>query len=131
MLKFSTAIDQNEIFYLENSNNQSAVQSHIQRLTFSGGNTNTSGALRFMTNHMFNNATGDRNFVSDIAILLTDGLSNIDQHMTTTEALNAKRKGIKIFTIGIALHIIVFYVYVYFIIYMILSWYLINYYKCI
>ena len=52
---------------------------------------------------MFNEANGDRPGVPNVAIVITDGISNLNSERTIPEALRAQARGIHIFVIGIGL----------------------------
>lgn len=45
----------------------------IDKLSYTGGNTNTSGALNTMMNLVFSTNFGDRPYVPNVALILTDG----------------------------------------------------------
>ena len=57
------------------------------------GSTHTSAALRRMRTRMFTKEHGDRENVQNIAIVLTDGISNVNHEATIKEARSAKRQG--------------------------------------
>ena len=44
-----------------------------------GGATNTQAALRMMHQDMFSNYRGDRDGVDNVAIVISDGMSNVEQ----------------------------------------------------
>lgn len=56
---------------------------------------------RLMREQMFTVANGDRAAAPDIAIVVTDGESNIDRQYTIPYAQQAHREGIHMFAIGI------------------------------
>ena len=58
------------------------------------GKTNTQAALGVMRRELFSSGRGDRIGVDNIAILVTDGYSNIDRFNTIPEAERAKDDGI-------------------------------------
>jgi len=53
-----------------------SVQSAILSLSYSGGTTNTAGALTFVRTTMLTSAAGDRSDVPNVVVLLTDGGSD-------------------------------------------------------
>jgi len=53
-----------------------AVQSAISALSYSGGNTDTAAALAHVRRSMLTSAAGDRNNVSNVVVILTDGRSD-------------------------------------------------------
>lgn len=73
----------------------------VGAISYMGGNTNTSGGLRTVRQQQFIPSRGDRTGVENILFIITDGESNIDQHLTIFEAEQAKSVGMRIFGIGI------------------------------
>ena len=69
----------------------------LWRMPYMAGATNTAGGLRRMTK-MF--ADLGRPGVKHIAVLLTDGNSNIDQKLTVPDAAAAKAAGIELYVVG-------------------------------
>ena len=63
--------------------------------------THTSSALRTMREDMFTPRNGDRNGVDNVAIVMTDGRSNIEQDNTIPEADLAKDGAIRLITVGV------------------------------
>ena len=63
--------------------------------------TNTASALGAMRREMFSSSQGDRRGVDNIAIVMTDGQSNINRRQTLPEAEAAKRAGIRVIAVGI------------------------------
>ena len=66
-------------------------------MPFLDANTNTSGGIYFMMNYLFNVSNGDRPTVKNIGIVITDGISTYDHHLTIPYAMEAKRRGIQMF----------------------------------
>ena len=56
-----------------------------------------------MRSQMFNPANGDRPDVPNVAIVLTDGVSNLNSERTIPEAVKARAANIHMFIIGIGL----------------------------
>ena len=54
----------------------------VDTMSFVGNETNTAGALAMMRSHMFNGRLGDRPEVPNYAILITDGVPNIERRKT-------------------------------------------------
>ena len=63
--------------------------------------TNTSGGIRLMRTQLLAPSQGNRRGFPDVAIIVTDGKSNIDSHLTTYEAMIAKAIGIKLLVVGV------------------------------
>ena len=59
----------------------------LRRISFMGGRTGTSAALRQLRQVMFQSANGDREGVPNIVIIFTDGNSNIQEDRTIPEAI--------------------------------------------
>ena len=90
-------------FYLREYSKKSEVVEAISRIPYIRGSTNTADALRTVWTRMFTAYYGDRPDAINVAVLITDGLSNINSHRTLIEANTAKTKGIHIYSIGIGL----------------------------
>ena len=67
------------------------------------GSTNTADALQKMHSVMFTTNNGDRPDVDNAAVLITDGVSNINSRRTIPEAEYAHEQGILVIAIGIGL----------------------------
>lgn len=80
------------------------VQRGIDSAEYLGGNTNTSGGLLTAKSQLFNTRYGDRERIPNIAILLTDGISNIHDYKTLTSAAALRNHGVRVFVVGITVH---------------------------
>ena len=58
-----------------------------------GGRTNTQEALRRAANDQFSSNRGDRNGIDNIAIVVTDGGSNINENDVPNAARNLRNRG--------------------------------------
>ena len=67
------------------------------------GSTNTADAIRLMRNGVFAPGNGNREGIQNLAVLITDGISNVNTRATIAEARIAKNAGITIAGIGVAL----------------------------
>ena len=91
-------------FYLgETHQNQDDLFQAIRSIPYMPGSTNTADALMTLTNEMFSRANGDRAGVPNLAIVITDGVSNLNSERTIPEAVRARAHGIHIFVVGIGL----------------------------
>ena len=54
----------------------------LDQVGYVGGKTNTAGALQLMNEHIFDSKNGDRVLVPNYAIVLTDGVPNVDDALT-------------------------------------------------
>ncbi|XP_069108499.1 cartilage matrix protein-like [Argopecten irradians] len=88
---------------LDAIDNQEDLLTYIDNIPYSYGNTNTASALQAMRDTIFIPANGDRPDAKNLAIVLTDGESNINSGRTIPEADAAKREGVEIYGIGIGL----------------------------
>ncbi len=89
-------------FYLDTYTKKENLLSAIRRIPYVGSYTNTSGGLRLMMNEQFIESKGDRRNVKNIAIVLTDGSSNLDVDKTIPDAQDAQNRGIQMFSVGIS-----------------------------
>lgn len=67
------------------------------------GWTNAAEALRTVRTQVFTPKTGDRVEVNNVALLITDGQSNINKNRTILEARNLKMAGIHVLAVGVGL----------------------------
>jgi hypothetical protein len=81
----------------------------IDAIPWKDQETNTSGAIRAMHEEIFIPLRGDRRGVPNIGIVLTDGESNRDQHLTIPEANKAKTKGERNSQITLFLNCVILY----------------------
>ena len=80
-------------FNLIDYTNHNAVNNAIDQIPWKDQETNTSGAVRLMYRDMFTEANGDRPGVPNLGLVVTDGASNRDEHLTIPEADNARALG--------------------------------------
>ncbi|XP_021375373.1 collagen alpha-1(XII) chain-like [Mizuhopecten yessoensis] len=90
-------------FHLDEHKSRHDLEKAIESIPYQFGNTNTAAGLRTMHNVLFTSDHGDRPDADNIAIILTDGISNIGHTRTIPEANSAKDNGIRIYAIGIGL----------------------------
>lgn len=90
-------------FHLREHQTKASLLDALHSIHYTVGSTNTAGALHTMRSEMFTLSKGDREDVPNIALVLTDGVSNINNLRTIPEAQEAQDYGIHIFTIGIGL----------------------------
>ena len=99
MVKFST-IAENE-FYLNTHSTRDALHSAILGSKYVGGDTNTQEGINFMRLQQFVDNRGDRADVTNVAIVITDGVSRVNSDNTIPEAVRAQDDGILMFAIGV------------------------------
>lgn len=97
---FSTT-EQRE-FHLNEYDDRDDASDAVLDIGYIGGRTNTGAAIEEMRTNMFTAANGDRENVTNIAIVLTDGGSNTpDKIRVLNEVFEAKKAGIHFIVIGI------------------------------
>lgn len=90
-------------FYLNTHKSKQAILDAIDNIPYTYGSTNTYGGLSTMHKQMFTAARGDRPGVRNIAVLVTDGVSNLNTYQTIPAARASRADGIHIYAIGIGL----------------------------
>lgn len=99
IVMYSTEV--NIQFHLNQYSSRAAMFEKIDNIEYIPGNTNTAGGIQTMRRDMFTSVNGDRPNVRNVAVVMTDGVSNINSHNTLLEAENARqRDGIHIYAIG-------------------------------
>jgi uncharacterized protein with von Willebrand factor type A (vWA) domain len=73
----------------------------LNALSFSSsvGRTGTKAALSLLTSDVFNQNSGNRNGVPDIAVVISDGWSNINSDLTVDQAAIARGSGVAIHSV--------------------------------
>lgn len=90
-------------FNLNTYKTRSDILNAIDAIPYTYGSTNTAGAITMMRTNMYRSHNGDRPDVPNIAIVITDGVSNVNSRKTLPEAEAARQEGIHIYAIGIGL----------------------------
>ena len=90
-------------FHLNAYGDKMSLLRAIDGIPYKQGSTNTADALLTMWSEMFTAGNGDRAGVPNVAIVITDGVSNINSRRTIPEAEQARADGIHIYSIGIGL----------------------------
>lgn len=88
-------------FQLNTYNTSADILTAIDNISYPGGYSNMTAALKAMRTEMFTPTNGDRPNVQNIAILMTDGVSNINHEHTIHVAEQARAAGIHIYVVGI------------------------------
>ena len=92
LLKFASVVDTVQAFNLDAHSSTAAVQSAIRELSYTGGRTNTAGALRYVRTDMLTSAAGDRPDVLNVVIVMTDGKSNVNPTQTPVSTVRKLMK---------------------------------------
>uniref|UniRef100_A0A2C9LZH0 VWFA domain-containing protein n=1 Tax=Biomphalaria glabrata TaxID=6526 RepID=A0A2C9LZH0_BIOGL len=90
-------------FQLNAYDKKADVYNAIDDIPYRYGSTNTADALKTLRSVMFTAGNGDRSDVDNVAVVVTDGVSNINSRRTVPEAELSRAKGIHIYAIGIGL----------------------------
>ena len=90
-------------FQLNTYRTKAEIFNAVDQIPYRYGSTNTADALNTMRTEMFIAVNGDRPNVPNIAIVVTDGVSNINSRRTIPEAETARADNIHIYAIGIGL----------------------------
>ena|SRR6218665_286224 len=90
-------------FNLNTHRRLAQLEKAIRAVPYTSGSTNAALALKTMRETMFTTASGDRPAAANVAMLITDGVSNLDAERTIPEAVASHQKGIHIFVVGIGL----------------------------
>ena len=81
-------------FSLDQYSSKKDILTAIDRLPYTGGKTNTADALEMLTTDMFTSGNGDRDDVDNVAIIVSDGQSNVNPENTIPQAIRARVNGI-------------------------------------
>ena len=90
-------------FHLNAHSNKMSLLRAVDNIPYQYGSTNTADALLTMRTEMYTPENGDRPDVPNVALVITDGVSNINYRRTIPEAEEARAQGIHIYSIGIGL----------------------------
>ena len=82
---------------LNQYNSLEPLQTAILDLPYSGGRTNTTGALRLARTEVFTEANGDRPNVKNIIVLITDGNTTVEASKLSDEVQRVKDADITVF----------------------------------
>lgn len=86
------------IFHLDTYYDKTLLKNAITNIPYVGGLTGIAAAFRLALDEF---AVGDRPDAPNVAILITDGSSNVDLQRTFPDAQSAKNAGIQVFCVGI------------------------------
>lgn len=90
-------------FHLNKYHSLSAMLRAVDEIPYRYGSTNTADSLKVLRSQMFTSHNGDRPNVRNVAIIVTDGVSNINGRRTVPEAEMVRSAGIYVYAIGIGL----------------------------
>ena len=95
----------NKIFFLNSYHTVDEIKAEVSAMPYYGSSTNTDAAIIAMHTQQFLSINGDRQGVQNVAIVITDGQSDIFKDDTIPGARSAQRDGIMMFAIGITLSV--------------------------
>ena len=98
---FSTGVEVE--FDLNSYTTKAQVFDAVDAIPYIKGWTNTASGIENMKSKMFTTAKGDRSDVDNVAIVITDGQSNVDSKRTIPNADAARNEGIYVYAVGIGL----------------------------
>ena len=98
-IAFSTAIN-GQFFMNQNIGKQSGVINSLD-FYYVGGTTNTPLALTEVRNNHFTSSRGDRPGVDNIAILVTDGYSNVNEAQTVPLSEQLRNNGVTFYCVAV------------------------------
>ena len=89
------------LFFLNSFNDAVSLTNAVNNVGFIGSYTNTSGGIRTANFEQFISARGDRPDADNIAIILTDGVPNLDVEQTVPDAEALQAAGVTVYAIGV------------------------------
>ena len=89
------------LFPLSRYTDTGSLRNAILATSYPGRNTNTSGGLFLTRTQIFNERNGDRPYVPNVAIVLTDGKSTFDKEKTIPYAEDLRNDGVEVIVVGI------------------------------
>ncbi|CAH1788564.1 unnamed protein product [Owenia fusiformis] len=89
------------MFDLNDFSRKADVLGAIARVQYTAGATDTASALQLLRLSVFQSQNGDRGSSPNVAIIITDGKSNVNKEDTLPQARTARAAGIHIFAIGV------------------------------
>lgn len=88
-------------FYLDAYNNLMDLTEAFDAIQWTSGETNIYSAIHRLRSDLLQREHGDRENVTNIAIVLTDGQANVDDDKTAAEAEAARNEGVEFIAVGI------------------------------
>lgn len=102
---FRFADNANLEFYLNACRDQNCVVDRIRRIQYRGGETNTAEGLELVRTDGYQERNGHRPSVKKLLIVITDGVSNINEENTIPNANLLKRDDVGIIAVGVSQHV--------------------------
>ena len=88
-------------FHLNQYGRRVPLLDDILNIPYRQGGTNTADGLQTLRSVMFHVAHGDRPHVPDVAIIVTDGTSNLNSERTIPEAVATHAAGIRVLVVAV------------------------------
>ena len=92
------------IFHLNRFRHKSAALDAIRNIPYIKGSANLADALRTLRTEVYNSANGDRLEVPNVALIFTDGISNLNSERTIPEAVSTHASGVHLFVLGVGMN---------------------------
>lgn len=99
VITFATSVS--VIAYMNSQTNATSLQEVVKNITYDRGYTNTAAGLWAANYKVFQRSNGDRSEVPNVAILIADGVSNVNVKETVPQANLLKATGAKIIALGV------------------------------
>ena len=101
LLRYSTG--QQAQWNLNDYTRKNDIIRAVDRVGYNPGERNTAQAIDYVTNQMFTQSNGDRDFARNYIVLLTGEDESTDRYDAYAAAYRAEDEGIRLFTVGINL----------------------------
>ena len=101
LLRYSTG--QQVQWHLNDYTKRNEIIQAVDGVGYNPGERNTAQAIDYVTNQMFTQPNGDRDFARNYIVLLTGEDESTDRYDAYKAAYNAEDEGIRLFTVGINL----------------------------
>ena len=88
-------------FHLNTYATKEDVLQAIDNLPWTRGRTNTADAIHKVRTEMFTSSNGDRFDPPNMAVIITDGQSNVNEEDTLPEAMEARLEGIHMMAVAV------------------------------
>ena len=77
------------------------LEQALDNITYHDQRSNVSGAIRLARQELFQSTYGSRDDIRNIAVVVSDGGSDLDTHLLVQEAYQAHTGGIQIYAVGV------------------------------
>jgi Mg-chelatase subunit ChlD len=88
-------------FRLNTYTDKASILKAVGDVKYTGGQTNTTGAIRLLMSEIFVKEYGDRPKIPNRAVIFTDGAPNIEEKVLDNTVAEAHKEGISTLAIGV------------------------------